>query len=225
MNVSDKIICFDLDGTLIDVSEKYCWVHKKSADDAGLASLEKSLYWRLKRLRVPEDEILALVNPVNDVLFEKYKSRWKNNIESDEALSRDTLVTNCLTVLEYLKDLDFDIGIATMRRNEAAALRQMENLGIKKFAGETAIAGASVVPSSAAKISLFKKLLVGNYREIFIVGDTEADLLAARCLNATGIAACCGLRDKKILSCFTNNIIKGFSELTPMITRLIEKRK
>ena len=51
----DKLICFDLDGTLIDISDKYYWTHKECSEKCGLVPLDQSTYWPLKRLRIPEN--------------------------------------------------------------------------------------------------------------------------------------------------------------------------
>ncbi len=64
---------FDLDGTLIDISEKYYRVYNDILTEAGFSTIGKKEYWDAKRHKVPEDQILAMTNAKD--FYKEYNQR------------------------------------------------------------------------------------------------------------------------------------------------------
>ncbi len=84
------VICVDLDGPILDVSERYFRVHRSIAQDAGCATSEKTDYWDRRREHMPLSELLARCCPGIDP--HAYRRAWFSRIEAPEFLGLDAIV-------------------------------------------------------------------------------------------------------------------------------------
>ena len=94
-----NIIFLDLDGTLINPRNRYLSIYKKLCKDAGTESLHSNIYWKLKRNKIPEYDILKITN----INIKKIPSILKKRIgmlEDDKFLKLDKLH---LGVIDFLK--------------------------------------------------------------------------------------------------------------------------
>src|SRR3974377_801098 len=96
-----KVIYFDLDGPLLDVSEKYYRVYCDIISQNGFLPVSKFIYWELKRNKTPEKTILDLSGA--ERIADLYSVKRKRCIEEDQYLNLDTLQDSALDVLGQLK--------------------------------------------------------------------------------------------------------------------------
>jgi glycosyltransferase involved in cell wall biosynthesis/phosphoglycolate phosphatase-like HAD superfamily hydrolase len=122
------MIVFDLDGTLIDITERWFALHERYARLHGLPIIEKEEYIALKKEAVPERDIF-LPRSINEESFQNYQQERIAHIEDDEFLAVDVLVTKCKELLEAWRAVG-EIQIVTNRKNKESCERELERFGV-----------------------------------------------------------------------------------------------
>ena len=193
------IIFFDLDGPLLDVSERYQILHRDLLDGMGVTSLAPTMYWQRKRKRCPEAAILKALGASE---FEpSYSRRRLELIEADSYLAHDRLWPWTIPVLTTLRS-HYALVLVTVRSNREALERQLTCLELRCFFR------AVLTESAADPVDVQKARLIRHYlsqqdlstRGSWIIGDTEADIGAGELLGLTTVAVRCGIRDDEQLA-------------------------
>ncbi|MDP3973569.1 MAG: HAD family hydrolase [Candidatus Daviesbacteria bacterium] len=201
-------IFFDLDGTLIDVSKRYYFVHKKAALVIGKKSLSFKEYWQKKRKKIPENKILNIDSESSQ--FKEYQKIRINLLENLDYLSLDTPFENVFDTLVALTK-KHKLYLITLRRNEKNLNTQLKQLKLNKFF----IKIFSSPPDkdlTITKIKIIKNL--GYSKNDLIIGDTEADTEAAKKLGIRSVAVFSGIRTESFLKKYHPDIlIKDVSHL------------
>lgn len=194
-------ICLDLDGTLIDIRERYYAIYSRLAQALGCEPTGKLEYWRRRRRGVPADALLAGLDAPARELFSQ---RWRFSIESPDCLALDTPIAGALDTLEQLSRRYRPV-LVTLRRNRNALLEQLRNLG---FAG---LFAAILSPSTGAGSPESKAFLIRRQSlgaaPAAIIGDSEADIEAAQALGVPSVCVLSGIRDRQFLSALSPNHI------------------
>lgn len=188
-------IFFDLDGTLIDISKKHYSVYREIVESLEGKPLEQKKYWRLKRAKKSVDGILnksKLKNENQKLLFQEL---FKDKIEQVKNLKFDTLFKNTIKLLTKLKK-NYNLYLLTIRESKKNTYLQIDWLGIKKIFKEIII-GHSEQLGYLYKEKLLARKQYGKYD--VVVGDSEADILAAKKLGLISIAVLSGIRNRKYL--------------------------
>ncbi|MEM2141523.1 HAD hydrolase-like protein [Nitrososphaera sp.] len=183
-------IFFDLDGTILNVSERYYFVHSLCVDSTGKSPLARKRYLELRREGWDEKRIVNQEGCDPDAHMEC----WNRAIESQEALQRDFLVEGILHCLEKLST-DHTLFLVTLRRKPENLEGQLEKYDLKKYFSKITTGSPTGDPSEF-KVGLIKSSGVACD---IIVGDTEVDVHAAKILNARSLTITYGLRGKKFL--------------------------
>ena len=193
------IMFFDLDGPLLDVSERYQFLHRDLLEAMGVAPLSPNLYWQRKRQRYPETAILKELG-VSE-LEPSYSRRRLELIETDGYLAHDRLWPWTSAVLTTLIP-HYALVLVTVRSQREALERQLTRLNLRHF--------FKVVLSEPATdaVDAQKSRLIRHYlsqqdlpiRGSWIIGDTEADIGAGQLLGLTTVAVRCGIRDDEQLA-------------------------
>lgn len=186
-------IIFDLDGTLIDISERHWSVYKDILQAMHKQSLKKDEYWALKRENVSWPEILAKSDIASDQT-EEFLLQFIQKIETIEWLKVDTPFKETKNVLEHLSQ--HELYLVSLRHNHANFLKQIEWLGIKDYfisihSGHTDDSGHH------KKHEIIKEIVSGE--KAIIIGDTETDILAAQALGLPSVAVSSGIRSEIFL--------------------------
>lgn len=202
---SDRYIFIDLDGPVLDVSDKYYRLYLDILQQYGGMPLSKFEYWNCKRNKVKEEKILSLsdVNIVKDL-----NSIRKSMIESEIYLIYDSVMPCISQVLTVLKHY-YTIILVTLRHNRSTLLWELQRLGLSdKFdlILSTAATGAES-EHYLNKIDLIREYVGGNALTGFFVGDTETDIRTGNTLQLHTIAVSYGIRDKKYLEPLTPEYI------------------
>jgi phosphoglycolate phosphatase-like HAD superfamily hydrolase len=188
-------VFFDLDGTLLDVSERNYQVYSAVTREFGGTPLNKRAYWDLKRKKTKWPEFLPLSKLSADIEAE-FLQTFIPKIESEEYLRLDILDPAAQHVLKEISS-KYECRLVCLRRNEANLKKELNSLELSGYFTEV-LSGHSDNDGYDRKIELIKPLLNAHTKAI-IIGDTEADIVTGQRLGMTTIAITSGIRDAKFL--------------------------
>ena len=124
-------IYFDLDGPLLDVSDRYYFVHNNICKQLGIDSaLDKEEYWRGKRTKSPLHKTLGLAK--DDDIVNKYKESWLQQIEEKNALVLDKVFTFAREVLGNLRERH-RMTLVTLRRKRKAVIDEIIQFNLDRY--------------------------------------------------------------------------------------------
>jgi phosphoglycolate phosphatase len=186
-------IIFDLDGTLIDVFERHYRAYRDTVFDLGAKPVSSDRYWELKREAAPVNSFCEEADAAG---FEaEFRRLWFERIEACDYLSYDTMVPGVRETLDVL-GVKHKMAIVTLRHSRPNLSWQLETLGIAGIFHKALCAGHTGAGWR------FKSELIQALRpapNAVLVGDTEADVLAAKALAMRSCAVTWGLRSRKFL--------------------------
>lgn len=120
-------LIFDLDGTLIDASERMYRLFNRLIPESSLTKME---YWDLKRAKVNHQMLLQRFFPQYN--FDVFNRKWLSMIELDDYLDMDICYPDTISVLERLSE-DNSIILLTARQDKERLLAELARLKIKKY--------------------------------------------------------------------------------------------
>lgn len=206
-------IFFDLDGTILDISERYYRIYSHLLSENGYDIVPKEIYWNAKRKRIPEKEILGYTNATK--IIKQYLVKRKKLIENIDYLAYDCLQDSFRNVISYLLKKKHNAVLVTLRKSRANLMSQLKQLGIDEFFDDVLCSKLDEFPRWKIKFNLMKKYLK-NAPESFnvFVSDTENDIKAGIELGFTTISVCNGIRNSEILEAVNSDYLcKSVSEL------------
>lgn len=166
--VSKQTIIFDLDGTLVDASDRlYCLFQ----DLVPASNLTKSEYWRAKREGLSHKDILQKSFPETNVKC--FNERWLSLIETQSYLALDKLYAASLEVLLALKGKSTLI-LLTARQSKSALLQELNDLRIKSFLDEIFITEG--VLSKENQLLEIVSRCSSSPADLFLVSDAVDDI-------------------------------------------------
>lgn len=177
------IYVLDLDGTLIDSSERH-WrlmreilsgaapetvseiVSEKRFDPVGFMRYKADGYNGLQYLT----EFLGLTKDTADQIM----ALWRLQIEEERWLKLDVLYPDTLDFLDQMKQKHVKIYYLTARKNQEGLLRELERLKIAGYAAEIKIVSPSGAREEKKRVV---EMILSETGEaagsVYIVGDTE----------------------------------------------------
>jgi phosphoglycolate phosphatase-like HAD superfamily hydrolase len=211
-------IYIDLDGTILDISERYINLFSKIT---GLSHNNGIEFWECKKKGMSTKDILSnygfSLNQQGD-----FKNAWFKLVEKDNYLIFDKVFPDVQNLLELTYRSE-NIVICTARQNKDFVFKQLKNLKILNF-----FAGVLVTEKT-----LTKEFLIRNYRIVensnsydldWFIGDTFEDMETGFDLGINTCAVLTGLTPiekfkearnqptliKDSLSSFLNSLSNGF---------------
>lgn len=189
-----KTVAFDLDGTLIDVSERDYRIYSDILLKLGYDPITKKEYWPLRRDITDIHHILSLSGLVSDEDVSFFLKERKALMEEWSYLCVDQPFEDVITTFAELSKR-FNLIILTKRYNSEGTERQVTELGFAKYAELTI-----VTESKEEAMSKIDNLVA-------MVGDTENDIAPANNIGIKSIAVTTGIRNAEKLSTFNPSII------------------
>ncbi|MDJ0688972.1 MAG: HAD family hydrolase [Xenococcaceae cyanobacterium MO_188.B32] len=220
-------IITDFDGPLMDVSERYYCVYLDCLQQTKLPAhqikqLSKAEFWQLKRARVPEVKI-GLISGLDQEQALKFAQRRRKIVHSLPYLIHDRVIFGVVETLEKLQKLDIDLVVMTMRREkELAAAFEKYNLA-RFFKSDRRYClpnNYNKKTDTEDKLALMEKALseLPPAADIWMIGDTEADIVAAKTHGVKVIGVLSGIRDFERLEYYQPNfIVNNFSEAANLV--------
>ncbi len=226
----------DFDGPIMDVSPRYYYVYQYCLEqikhpNQKISPLSKAEFWQLKRSRVPERKI-GLLSGLNETQAEDFARLRKDTVHSLPYLVHDTVISGAIAALEEVQKLGIDLVVMTMRKQkELNAAFDKYDLA-RFFPPERRyclpndyVKTADVKDKPLLMARALKELPTAT--DVWMVGDTEADIVAAKTHKIKMVGVLSGIRDRNQLECYepdfiTDNLQQAVVKITSLIpyTRL-----
>jgi len=214
-------IITDFDGPIIDVSERYYQAYLFCLDQVWrpaqqLEILSKSEFWDLKRSRVPERKIGQL-SGLDELQAQEFAQIRKRTVHTPPYLAFDTLKPTALSTLELIQKSGVDFAVMTMRRVSELD-NALEKYDLGRFFPESrrfCLSNDYVKTGDVKdKPLLMQRALavLPKASDTWMIGDTEADIVAAQTHGIKVIAVLSGIRDRTQLAQYEPDyIVRDFA--------------
>lgn len=216
MAEAESTLYLDLDGTLLDIRSKYYTLYSRIVTDLGAQPLSQAAFWELKRRAAPPECILPGLDADGR---EQYSRRWLAAIETPAFTRLDTLLPGAREALEDLRRRS-SLVLATMRHDEAVLTADLRRLRVHGFFSRIVTAAGSP-PGDTAKAALIREQAPVNGAGAIVVGDSEADVEAARELGLPSVCVLTGIRDLAYLEALRPDFIIDSVAQLPGLVRAI----
>jgi phosphoglycolate phosphatase-like HAD superfamily hydrolase len=218
----------DFDGPIMDVSERYYRVYqycleKAQQPEQDLAGLSKEEFWQLKRDCVPERQIGRL-SGLDEQQAQVFSSLRRQTVHSLPYLEYDRPIPDAIKVLEQVQRQGIELVVMTMRRvSELDLALKQYDLGRffapqKRYClSDDYIKTKDVEDKPLLMARALKELPpVSN---TWMVGDTEADIIAAKTHNIKVVGVLSGIRNLSQLEKYEPDfIVNNLAEAVDLIT-------
>ncbi|MEH2195812.1 MAG: HAD family hydrolase [Nostoc sp.] len=219
----------DFDGPIIDVSERYYRVYqfcleKTRHPNQAVQELPKAEFWQLKRSRVPEKQI-ALNSGLDEAQAQEFAQLRRQTVHTEHYFNYDTLAPGAVDALLKIQQAGIDLAVMTMRRvRELDYAFKKYDLG--RFFPENRCYCLSNDYVKTRDIEDKPLLMARALQELppaidtWMVGDTEADITAAKNYDIKVMAVECGIRDRTQLELYHPDlIVKDFSAAVDLVLK------
>lgn len=212
----------DFDGPLVDVSDRYyntycialSQTHEYYLSQEEFFSvnfLSKQQFWQMKQERVCDQEI-ALRSGLQVQHIPYFVQQVRAIVNESSLLKKDKFHQGVNWALALLHSQGFRLVVVTLRAQEQVT-QLLNNYGLLRlFSGVYGTTDETIAYQNnvECKTALLKKALAeqGNSRAC-MVGDTEADILAAQAVGICAIGLTCGIRSWTYLQQFQPDYIES----------------
>ena len=206
----------DFDGPIMDVSERYYRVYQFCLDkiqypEQSVQQLSKAEFWQLKRSRVPERQI-ALNSGLDATQAQEFAHLRRKTVHTQTYFQHDSLIPGSVEALLKIQQAGIDLAVMTMRRvQELDYAVKKYNLG--NFFPENrcyCLKNDYVKTSDIEDKPLLMEQALAELppaSDTWMVGDTEADIAAAKKHGVKVMAVESGIRDRTQLELYHPDLI------------------
>jgi phosphoglycolate phosphatase len=224
----------DFDGPIVDVSDRYYSTYHQALTDTAqfysnsptprlintdlqlnLTTLTKDQFWQMKQNRTPDREI-ASQSGLRDEQIGFFLRRVEEIVNCVDLLHQDKLQPGVTWALGLLKSQGCKLILVTLRDRDEA-IKILEKYGLRQlFTGiyGTASRDAAYQNYAEVKTKLLQRA-IHEHQSIpisadrgWMIGDTEADVMAGKAAGISTIALTCGIRSYSQLSQLDPTLIK-----------------
>jgi len=221
----------DFDGPIIDVSERYYQVYKFCLEktrrpDQAVKELPKVEFWELKRNRVPEKQI-ALNSGLDEAQAQEFAQLRRQTVHTQPYFEYDTLAVGAVDALLKIQQAGIDLAVMTMRRVKELDYA-FKKYDLARFFPENRCYCLSNDYVKTRDIEDKPLLMARALQELpaaadtWMVGDTEADITAAKKHGIKAIAVECGIRDRTQLELYHPDLI--VKDLSAAVDLILESK-
>ena len=225
-----KRIFTDFDGPIMDVSERYYQVYlhcleKICQPQQIVKTLSKSEFWELKRSQVPEKDIANLSGFTDEKQQVAFAHLRRATVHTHPYFTYDRLLENSISALEKAQSAGYDLAVMTMRRR-----RELEPVlgqyNLRRFFKSDRIFCLdddyvkTIDTQDKPKLMKIAQASLPEVDEHWMIGDTEADILAAQSYHIPAIAVLSGIRNQIQLEKYQPQ--KILTNLTAAIDKIVE---
>lgn len=202
-------IITDFDGPIMDLSDRYYHVYQLCLDKVkqpkqSINILTKDIFWAYKQAQVPEQQV-GIESGLTATQAEVFKNLRDRHAHQLQYLSFDRVVPGSISALENIQASGSELLVMTLRRT-CELEPAFEQYELAKFFPphcRYCLADDYEKHSDvAAKTQLMAQALTELKPEpnTWMIGDTEADIIAAKTHHIKVIGVLSGIRDRDRLA-------------------------
>jgi len=225
-----KRIFTDFDGPIMDVSERYYQVYlyclEKIRNHKQLVNtLTKSEFWELKRSQITEKEIAIISGFEDEERAIAFAHLRRATVHTEPYFKYDRLIEDAVKALEKAQHADIDLAVMTMRRRRELE-PVLDKYNLRRFFSKDQIFCLddeyvkTIDTQDKLKLMQRAQATLPLAEQQWMIGDTEADIIAAQSHNIPAIAVLSGIRNQAQLEKYKPNKITP--DLMTSITAIIE---
>ena len=198
----------DFDGPIVDVSERYYQVYcycleKTQLPQQPIRQMTKSEFWELKRAQVPEREI-GLLSGLETAQAEEFSQLRRQTVHQLSYMIHDCPVPDAISTLEKIQKLGLDLVVMTMRRTRELEMAFAQYDLWRFFPPERryCLSDDYIKTTDPNDKSLLMERSLQELppaTEVWMVGDTETDIIAAKNHGIPVIGVLSGIRNREQL--------------------------
>lgn len=216
--MTKQVVFCDFDGPIVDVSERYYQTYQQGlraiasiyAQDTKTAlpisPLSKHHFWQMKQNRMADIEI-AIRSGIPASWFDPFIQIVKQIVNHPSLLLCDQLQPSAWAALQHIQQANMRLVLVTLRHPQQvdAFLHQQGMAHLVDEVYGLIDMNAAYVNQVEQKCDLLAQAIaqqkVKGYRThtSWMIGDTEADIIAARGMGLSAAALTCGVRSKSYL--------------------------
>ena len=213
--ISQLTIFCDLDGPLIDVSQRYYKTYQLAlaetqaytlaqGETASLKPLSLDQFWTMKQSKRPDIEIADL-SGLSGPWIDFFMQQVQTIVNQPLLLQEDRLQPGVHQALEHLLNQGAQLAVVTLRCQDQVeqVLHQHQLARYFRLVRGTDDTQAAYKNYAVCKQALIQDAInamgLTHYEQIWMIGDTEADVLAAQAMKIKTIALTCGMRNYAFL--------------------------
>lgn len=230
----NQILFCDFDGPIADVSQRYyatyCSCLERMQRETGsmqIHCLPQNQFWTFKQNRVPDRQI-ALWSGLTGTEIDRFLAYVAERVNCQELLAYDQPQPLAAEALQHLNLLGVRVVLVTLR-SHIQVQQFLDTHGLSHTISD--IYGSSSLQAAYTnraehKINLLRRAIQAQQKQglnpgsCFMVGDTEADILAGQAADLPTIALTCGIRSRSYLRSFCPTYIKA--DLWMAVQRLVK---
>lgn len=208
----------DFDGPIVDVSDRYYYTYRiglaemqmeaaRQGVHLPLTCLKKAQFWEMKQERTPDPEI-AMRSGLQEKQIPQFLERVKEIVNRSDLLDRDRLQPGVRWALALLHSQGVRLVLVTLRE-EAQARQLLRQYGLDALFSAvwgTRDVDAAYLNQADQKAALLQQAMHHAFRDgatpAWMIGDTEADVLAGQSVGIPTIGLTCGIRSATYLQKF-----------------------
>jgi phosphoglycolate phosphatase-like HAD superfamily hydrolase len=218
--LSEFTLLCDFDGPIVDVSDRYYSTYQLGLADIQaiyqqkgvtlpLQILTKKQFWQIKQDHTPDAEI-ALRSGLQSEQIPLFLKRVHQIVNQPALLQKDQLQPGVRWALALLHSQGIRLAVVTLRC-QAQVVKILQDYGLAHLF--TLIRGMPDEQAAYQNYTELKKQLLAeilaeeSFRSTsqqpgcaWIVGDTEADILAGQAIGISTIGVTCGIRSASYLN-------------------------
>lgn len=200
-------IITDFDGPIMDVSERYYRVYQICLEQVRrpgqpVHQLSKAEFWAMKRSQIPE-RMIGQQSGLDEVQSQAFAQLRRDTVHTLPYLKYDVPVPGAIATLERIQSLGIDLAVMTMRRvRELEDAFERYDLGRFFPSDRRYCLSNDYVKTADVKdkpLLMERALAELPPAPTWMVGDTEADIVAAQTYGIQAIAVLSGIRSKERL--------------------------
>jgi len=191
-----ELVFIDLDGTLIDTSERHYRVFIEALACLGKkTAICKYDFWEQKRNGLSTLEIYSRI--YGKEREKELLSIWLDNIEKEKYLEYDRIFDDALMALDFLHQRA-KLVLITLRNNREGLDWELERMNLMQYFSECIVGNPT---DKSGKIELLNDRISGTIdkERCLIIGDSEIDIKAGKQVGITTIAISRGIRSYSFL--------------------------
>lgn len=200
-----RAIIFDLDGTLLNMHDRYAAAYIKAFEEMQVSGMRVDLkeIIQMRRAGMSGLEIIRRIAPDIDeeVLIKVDESRLRT-VEETGLLDTDYPISGLERLLEELKKENIKLAILTQRRERSDVERQLEKFSLLHYFDR-------IVVAEEKHEGLME--ILGEFGvkpgDTILVGDTEDDIKAGHRAGVATVGVLSGLSGRGVLEKGNPNLI------------------